>query len=87
MGDGTDPDIARRRMLIKANPNASITEVCEILDRQRVPLPYTWPGAGFTSWSEAVRNLRYRARIKLLISRDAIRLAGRRRNDLVGVES
>ena len=72
-GDGADSDIARRRILVKSNPNATITEVCEIFDRQRVPLPTTWLGVGFASWSEALKNLRYRARIKLLISRDAIR--------------
>jgi hypothetical protein len=73
MDGGTDPDIARRRVLVKSNPSVSVTKMCEILDRHRVPLPHTWPGFGFTTWSETHKNLRYRARIKQLISRDVMR--------------
>jgi hypothetical protein len=72
MDQGIDPDIVRRRLLVKSNPNASVAEMCELFDRHRVPLPHTWFGFGFTTWGETIKNLRYRARIKLLICRDVM---------------
>jgi hypothetical protein len=68
----TDPDIARRRVLVKFYPKASVAELCEIFDTQRVLLPQAWFGFGFIAWSETHKILRYRARIKLLISREAM---------------
>jgi hypothetical protein len=44
--------------------------MCEIFDREHVPLPLRWQGAGFSSWVKAYENSNYRDRIDVLISKD-----------------
>ena len=66
----TDPEVAKRRSIAKSNRYVSASEMCEIFDRERVPLPRRWSDAGFPSWTKAYRNSNYRRRIDTLISKD-----------------
>lgn len=65
-----DPEVAKRRALVKSNPNAIASEMCQIFDREKVPLPPKWQEAGFQSWSKAYKMAKYRSRIDVLISKD-----------------
>jgi hypothetical protein len=65
-----NPEVAKRRSLVKSNPNASAGEMCEIFDRVNVPLPRKWQDAGFQKWSRACKDANYRSRIDVLISKD-----------------
>lgn len=65
-----DPEVAKRRSLVKANRDASACDLCQIFDRERVPLPYKWQAAGFTSWVRAYKERTYRSRIDVLVSKD-----------------
>jgi hypothetical protein len=69
-GAGDDPEVAKRRSLVRANSDASAQEMCEIFDRMNVPLPSRWQGKGFASWEHAHNNSNYRKRIGVLISKD-----------------
>lgn len=69
-GANDDPDVAKRRALVRANPNVSAQEMCEVFDREHVPLPSKWQGTGLRSWIEAYKSLQYRSRIRVLISKD-----------------
>ena len=64
------PEVAKRRALVKSNPDAVARGMCEIFDRNRVPLPPKWQEAGCPSWSKAYKNHSYRKRIDVLISKD-----------------
>jgi hypothetical protein len=70
VGSVGDPEVAKRRSLVRANPDISAQEMCEIFDRQHVPLPSKWQAAGFSSWASAYKNSNYRRRISVLISKD-----------------
>lgn len=65
-----DPETAKRRALVKSNPDASAKELCEIFDRERVPLPPKWKDGGYTSWTKAYRDPHYRRRTDVLVSKD-----------------
>jgi hypothetical protein len=65
-----DPELAKRRALVKNNPDATASELCEIFDRQRVPLPPKWQAAGVKSWAVGYRNAQYRSRLDVMISKD-----------------
>jgi hypothetical protein len=65
-----DPEVAKRRTLVRANPGGSAHEMCGILDRENVPLPSRWQGAGFSSWERTYKDSNYRSRIHVLISKD-----------------
>jgi hypothetical protein len=65
-----DPEVAKRRSLVKSNPDVSAKEMCEIFDRNNVPLPRRWQDAGLSSWVVACRNPNYTRRIRVLISKD-----------------
>jgi hypothetical protein len=65
-----EPEVAKRRALVKSNPDVVARDMCEIFDRNRVPLPPKWPDAGFQSWSKAHKNHSYRKRIDVMISKD-----------------
>jgi hypothetical protein len=69
-----NPEVAKRRALVKANPGIDAEEICEIFDREGVPLPSKWLEAGFKIWCVAYKRPGYRAKIDVLISKD------RRRN-------
>jgi hypothetical protein len=66
----SDPDVAKRRALVKVNPSENAKEMCEIFDREGVPLPRKWLGAGFKKWSEVYKADKYRPKIDSLISKD-----------------
>lgn len=65
-----DPEVAKRTVLVKANPGIPAEEMCEIFDRENVPLPTKWLAAGLQAWSQAYKNSRYRSRIHTLLSKD-----------------
>jgi hypothetical protein len=69
-----DPEVAKRRSLVKSNPDVSAEEMCEIFDRQHVPLTIEIGGiGGFRTWPEAYRHPHYRTRIQVLITKEARR--------------
>jgi hypothetical protein len=65
-----DPEVAKRAALVRSNLSISAEEMCEIFDRQKVPLPVKYQAAGFGTWSQAYKNPAYRSRIHTLISKD-----------------
>jgi hypothetical protein len=65
-----DPEVAKRRTLVKSNRDSTATDLCGIFDQARVPLPWKWQDVGFDSWSKAYRDPNYRERIDVLISKD-----------------
>ena len=65
-----DADVAKRRTLAKTNRRMLVSELCELLGREAVPLPSKWQDAGFRSWSQAYKDANYRSRIDVLISKD-----------------
>ena len=64
-----DPEVAKRAVLVRSNPNSSAEEMCHILDREKVPLSAKWLDAGLQTWSKAYKNPGYRGRIHTLISK------------------
>ncbi len=69
-----DPEVAKRRSLVKSNPDVPAEEMCEIFDRQHVPLTIEIGGiGGFRTWPEAYRHPHYRKRIQVLITKEARR--------------
>jgi hypothetical protein len=69
-GANSDPEVAKRRALVRSNLSALANEICEIFDRERVPFPRRWSDAGFSSWSKAYKHSNYRTRIDTLVSKD-----------------
>ena len=69
-GANSDPEVAKRRALIKANPDVPAREMCEIFDREKVPLPLKWQAARIQSWSNAYKDTNYRRRIQVIITKD-----------------
>ena len=69
----SDPEVAKRVALVKANPGVPAAEMCEIFDRETVPLSAKWLDAGLQTWSRAYKNSDYRGRIDTLISKDRAR--------------
>jgi hypothetical protein len=65
-----NPEVAKRRSLVKNNSGISAEEMCEIFDRGGVPLPEKWIASGYTKWSEAYKDATYRGRIDSMISKD-----------------
>ena len=65
-----DPEIAKRTALVRSNLGSSAAEMCQIFDRQNVPLPSKWQEAGFNGWVQAQKDPKYRSRIDTLISKD-----------------
>lgn len=69
-GEVRDPDVAKRKLLVKHNVGIKASELCAIFDRECVPVPTKWSAAGFDSWSRAYKNAPYKPRIEVLISKD-----------------
>jgi hypothetical protein len=63
-----DPEVAKRRALVKSNAGVSVLELCQIFDREKVPLPAKWQAAGLKTWVEAHRK--YPTRVKVIVSKD-----------------
>ena len=64
-----DEEVAKRRAIIRSNPNLSARELCELFDHRRVPVPSGWKDAGIEWWTKAYQS-RFRGRVYNLISRD-----------------
>jgi hypothetical protein len=64
------PEVAKRRALVRGNPDLEAREMCQLFDHEYVPLPLKWRGAGFRSWAEAYQGPEIRSRIHVLISKD-----------------
>jgi hypothetical protein len=69
-GSSCDPEVAKRRTLVRSNPKVPAKEMCEIFHREKVPLPEKWQEAGLKSWPQAYADSKYRKRVKVLISKD-----------------
>ncbi len=66
----SNPEVAKRAALVRSNPNTPAQEMCEIFDRNNVPLHAKWLDAGFKTWSKAYKDSKYLSRIQTLISKD-----------------
>jgi hypothetical protein len=66
-GAERQPMVAARRIIVLQNHGISDHELCELLDRERIPPPKGWPEAGFKTWVDAYRNP-----MKLTDSRDLL---------------
>jgi hypothetical protein len=64
-----NPEVAKRTVLVRSNLNAPTEEMCEIFDRENVPVPAKWLDAGFQKWSRAYKDPIYRAKIDVLVSK------------------
>jgi hypothetical protein len=64
-----DPEVAKRAVVVRSNPNTPANDLCEIFDRNNVPLPAKWQAAGFKTWSQAYRDSNYRSKIQTVISK------------------
>jgi hypothetical protein len=65
-----DPEVAKRRALVKLNLGLKTGEMCQLFDREKVPLPRKWSEAGFASWEIACKDKHYRGLIQTVISKD-----------------
>jgi hypothetical protein len=63
-----DPEVAKRRALVKSNAGVSVHELCQIFERENVPLPANWQAAGLKTWVEAYKK--YQRRIRVIVSKD-----------------
>jgi hypothetical protein len=63
-----DPEVAKRRALVKSNEGVPVLELCGTFDRQNVPLPAAWQAAGLKKWVEAHRK--HPNRVKVIVSKD-----------------
>ena len=70
--DQPGPEVAKRRALVRDNPDATADDLCAIFDRLDSPvqLPRKWVAAGIKSWVMAYKDPRYRTRIGTMISKD-----------------
>jgi hypothetical protein len=65
----SDEGIAKRRGIVKSNPNLSTKELCAMFDHHRVPVPKRWKDAGIEWWTKAYQS-RFRGRVHDVISKD-----------------
>jgi len=63
----TTPDVAKRRAIVKLNPEVPVQGLCRLFDHDRVPLPKAWL---VPSWERAYKNSNYRKRIQVIVSHD-----------------
>jgi hypothetical protein len=62
-----DPDIAKRRAIIKQNPESDLPRLCTMFDQANVPTPKGWIQ---DEWAAACRNAKYRQLIHQIVSKD-----------------
>ena len=67
-------DTAKRRAIVKSNPNLSAKELCEMFDHHRIPVLRRWKDAGIEWWMQAYRQRRFIGRVHGLVSKDRIRV-------------
>lgn len=70
-----DPEVAKRRAIVKGNPGVPNSEMCETFDRgdsSRTALmpPVKWQDAGYRTWGEAYKDPGYRKKIDVIIAKD-----------------
>jgi hypothetical protein len=63
----SDPEIVKRRAIIKQNPHVSAQGLCTLFDNTNAPVLTGWP---FRTWTLAYKDKAYRQRIHVLISKD-----------------
>lgn len=64
----SNPEIAKRRTIVKQNPTLTAQGMCRLFDEYHVPLPKSLMEAG--NWSRAYKGPSYRHRVDSLVSRD-----------------
>jgi len=67
-----DEEVAKRRAIVRSNPNLSSRELCELFDHRRVPVPTRWKDADIEWWMKAYQS-RFRGRVRVIISKDRAR--------------
>jgi len=65
-----DPEVAKRRTLARTNDPMPVGELCELFDREKVPMPSKWQEAGLRFWKVAYENAEYKSRIDVIVSKD-----------------
>jgi hypothetical protein len=65
---GSDPDIVKRREIVKQNRDLSAQGICRLFDERDIPLTKSVQEAG--SWCKAFKAPLYRHSVESLISRD-----------------
>lgn len=63
-----DPDIAKRRAIVKQNPSLRADGICQLFDFHGIPLPKSMKEA--KGWASAYRTKQHRHAIESLIARD-----------------
>ena len=72
-----DEDIAKRRAILKLNPNLSVKELCEVFDHHKIRVPRQWKDAGIECWANAYHQRRFRGRVHSVVSKDRARSMGK----------
>jgi hypothetical protein len=62
----SDPEVAKRRAIIRQNPGVPAQGLCTMFDNTHVPLPKDW---GVPTWTQAYKDKTYRSRIHVIISK------------------
>lgn len=65
-----DGDVAKRTTIVQNHADATASDLCEMFDTEKVPLPLKWRVAGFQSWSKTYKDSNYRSRIDVMLSKD-----------------
>lgn len=67
----TDPEIVKRRTIVRQNQDTTAQEMCELFDRLNVLMPSSWRDKLFVkSWAQAYLKKELRGRIQAMISKD-----------------
>ncbi|SPE32001.1 hypothetical protein SBA2_650007 [Acidobacteriia bacterium SbA2] len=66
-----DEQVAKRRAIVRSNPNLNARELCELFDHRQVPVPTGWKDADFEWWTKAYQS-RFRGRVRAIISKDRV---------------
>ena len=68
-----DKNIAKRRAIVKSNPNLSVKELCKMFDQRQIPVRRRWKTAGIEWWTRAYHQGRFRGWVNKLVSKDRTR--------------
>jgi hypothetical protein len=68
VGRKADPDVARRRTIVKNASNLSSEETCRQLDFEGCRPPTSWEGVD--TWQAAYRVPKYRSRVHTMLNKD-----------------
>jgi hypothetical protein len=67
-GAQKDHWVSARRTFLRQNRGVPDQELCEMLDREEMPLPKSYSEAGYKTWSDAWRERK--SRIQVMFSKD-----------------